>query len=592
MIRRRRARRRRWFNKPGVRTPQEKVWEIITRQPVKKIVEDEEKKGWIRRMPLSEAKEVFGGDLQVASLGAVPKDPNWDEVRVVHDGTHGIQVNTEIKQPNRMTFPQFDDLEVAAGALQREEAGERMLFAFDIKAAHRLIPVQKKDWAFQSFRLEDEEELWVNMVGTFGVASAAFWWGRVASVIFRRFHRVVPRSWLFYLLLFADDGLLMSAGPDYYRVALALFLFMDVMEVPLSWKKTRGGFKTEWIGYSIDLENWKVGVSAKKVQWLEDWSRRLREETHLLGREFRAGVGRLGFLAGAISGSRPFLAPLYAVASRVGGSSYVELHLAIKVALAFFTNWIAKEPMRNMRRPPRVAGEVFRIDAAADHDGIAIGGWEVYGGKRPEESRWFSVQVTRKNFPWLYLKGEPFRTIAAAELLAVTVAVMAFNDGAHWRQADGRFSITGFTDNSSNSFVVDKYLSTKFPVSLVLMELAYQLGSMEVSLNLHWIPREQNEEADDLSKGRFEKFDPNKRIQVDLETMGFQVIPALAEVAGKLDEEIRLKKVSKEQRGLERKTPAEEKLRMREPWWSKEGWKRFTKDRSILKRAQAAHVRI
>ena len=533
---------------------------------VKKIVEEEEKKGWIKRMPLSEAKEIYGEDLQVASLGAVPKDPGWEEVRVVHDGTHGIQVNTEIKQPNRMTFPQFDDLEAAAGALEREGARERMLFAFDIKAAHRLIPVQKKDWALQSFRLEDTEELWVNMVGTFGVASAAFWWGRVASVIFRSFHRVVPRSWLFYLLLFADDGLLMAAGPEYHRVALALFLFMDVMEVPLSWKKTRGGFRVEWIGYTVDLEQWKVGISERKVQWLEDWSRRLMEESHLLGREFRAGVGRLGFLAGAISGARPFLAPLYAVASRVGGSGYVELHMAIKLALAFFTSWIAKEPMRKMRRPPRVAGEVFRIDAAADHDGISIGGWEVHGGKKPEEARWFSVQVTRRTFPWLYLKGEPFRTIAAAELLAVTVAVMAFKEKAPWRNADGRFSITGFTDNASNSFVVDKYLSTKFPVSLVLMELAYQLGGMEVSLNLHWIPREQNEEADDLSKGRFEKFDPKKRIEVDLEKMDFKIIPVLAEVAGRLDEEIRLKKVSKEKKHPEKRTPAEEKLRMKEPW--------------------------
>lgn len=415
--------------------------------------------------------------------------------------------------------------------------------------------------------MEDPQELWVNMVGTFGVASAAFWWGRVASVIFRTFHRVAPSRWLFYLLLFADDGLLMAGGPEYHRVALSLFLFMEIMEVPLSWKKTRGGFRAEWIGYTVDLERWRVGVSEKKVQWLVEWSRRLLEESHVLGREFRAGVGRLGFLAGAIAGARPFLAPLYAVSSRVGGASYVELHLAIKLALAFFSNWIAQEPMRKMRRPPKVAGEVFRIDAAADHDGISIGGWEVYGGLPPEEARWFSVKVTRKTFPWLYLKGEPFRTIAAAELLAVTIAVMVFKEEAKWWRSDGRFSITGFTDNSSNSFVIDKYLSTKFPVSLVLMELAHQLGDMEVSLNLHWIPREQNEEADDLSKGRFEKFSEKKRIHVDLEKMDFRVIPILAEVAGKLDEEIRLKKVSKEKSLPERKTPAEEKMRMKQPWW-------------------------
>ena len=320
------------------------------------------------------------------------------------------------------------------------------------------------------------------------------------------------------------------------------------------------------IGYTIDLKAWRIGVSEKKVQWLVAWAERLLHESHLLGREFRAGVGRLGFLAGVLSGAGPLLAPLYAVASRVGGSSYVELHLAVKIAIQFFTDWIKEEPIREPRVPPKVAGEVFRIDAAADQDGISIGGWEVYGGKRPEEARWFSVKVTRRVCPWLYLKGEPFRTIAAAELLAVTVAVVVFGKEADWKGADGRFAISGFTDNSSNTFVVDKFLSTKFPVSLVLMELAFQLSQLKVSLSLQWIPREQNEEADDLSKERFDKFEASKRIEVDLEDIGFRVIPRLAEVAGKLDEEIKLRKTSKGDSSASRKTPAEEKMRMTQPW--------------------------
>ena len=60
-------------------------------------------------------------------------------------------------------------------------------------------------------------------------------------------------------------------------------------------------------------------------------------------------------------------------------------------------------------------------------------------------------------------------------------------------------------------------------------------------------PREQNAEADDLSKERFDRFDPAKRIEVDLDEIGFKVIPRLAEVAGQLDEEIRLRKTSKKE---------------------------------------------
>ena len=53
---------------------------------------------------------------------------------------------------------------------------------------------------------------------------------------------------------------------------------------------------------------------------------------------------------------------------------------------------------------------------------------------------------------------------------------------------------------------------------------------------------------------------------MDLEKIGFSVIPELAEVAGRLDEDIRLKKVSKEKKDHGHRTPAEQKLRMTQPW--------------------------
>ena len=68
-----------------------------------------------------------------------------------------------------------------------------------------------------------------------------------------------------------------------------------------------------------------------------------------------------------------------------------------------------------------------------------------------------------------------------------------------WQQSSWRSQwLAGLPFNVSNTFVVDKFLSTMFPVSLVLMELSFHLAKMEVSLSLQWIPREQNEEADDL----------------------------------------------------------------------------------------------
>lgn len=236
----------------------------------------------------------------MASLGAVPKDAEWADVRVVHDGTHGIHVNTEVTQPNKMAFPQYDDVEAMLKSFKAQAGGPRMLMAFDIKAAHRLIPVHPRDWGLQACRLEDEDTVYVNTRGTFGVASAAFWWGRVAGTIFRVYRKLIPPEAIFYLLLFADDGLILSGGLDYHKLILALFIYVEVMEIPMSWAKTRGprgGVQTEWIGYTVDVKQWRLGIGPKKIEWLKRWCAWASEQGKLLGRDFRAGLGRMGFLA-------------------------------------------------------------------------------------------------------------------------------------------------------------------------------------------------------------------------------------------------------------------------------------------------------
>lgn len=170
----------------------------------------------------------------------------------------------------------------------------------------------------------------------------------MAGLLFRVYHRVLPPQALFYLLLFADDGLVLSGGERYVDWILGMFLFLDLMEVPLSWAKTRGGWQVEWIGYSLDIKGWRLGISEKKLEWLRHWSQWARTVGKMLGREFKAGLGRMGFLAGAAKYARPFLAPLYAASSRVPGGGYFELHLATKLATRFFEEMIGSEPMRQL----------------------------------------------------------------------------------------------------------------------------------------------------------------------------------------------------------------------------------------------------
>ena len=98
----------------------------------------------------------------------------------------------------------------------------------------------------------------------------------------------------------------------------------------------------------------------------------------------------------------------------------------------------------------------------------------------------------------------------------------------------------------------------KFPASLVLMELSKQLELYDLDLKLAWIPREQNDPADDLSKDRFEKFDSKCRVEVDMTKLNYLVLPKMLEAAMSLDEEMKP--------SFADKAPADKKLRLTQPW--------------------------
>lgn len=184
----------------------------------------------------------------------------------------------------------------------------------------------------------------------------------------------------------------------------------------------------------------------------------------------------------------------------------------------------------------------------------------------PKKARWFHVILNRRNAPFLFVKGEPFRTIASAELLGVTVAILIFGPEAKWRNGAGRIGVTGFTDNLSNAYLLDRFLTTRFPLSLVLMELAKQLEDFGLDLNLSWVPREQNEEADDFSKGRYEKFETHNRIVIEMENIPFKILRRMLEAAMEFDNEIKERRTSKETNSAANKIPAGQKLRVTQPW--------------------------
>ena len=70
-------------------------------------------------------------------------------------------------------------------------------------------------------------------------------------------------------------------------------------------------------------------------------------------------------------------------------------------------------------------GEAFRMDAKAEGNSVAIGGWLTSITTDPLKAKWFAVDLNEGNAPWLRSKGEPFQVIASLVLVATLYAVRA-----------------------------------------------------------------------------------------------------------------------------------------------------------------------
>lgn len=109
-------------------------------------------------MSLWEAERRCGATCPIAALGAMEKKPGSDTWRIVHDDTRGVLVNRRVRKAHRMVlFREADQARHIDGHMDRQG-----------------VPL-----------------VWRNKVGTCGVASAAYWWGRLDGPIVWVRHYVV-----------------------------------------------------------------------------------------------------------------------------------------------------------------------------------------------------------------------------------------------------------------------------------------------------------------------------------------------------------------------------------------------------------------
>jgi hypothetical protein len=113
-------------------------------------------------------------------------------------------------------------------------------------------------------------------------------------------------------------------------------------------------------------------------------------------------------------------------------------------------------------------------------------------------------------------------------------------------------------------------LTTKYPLCIIILELAVQLHRRGISLDVSWIPRQQNAEADEISNGVSRNISPDKEVRCDLAEIRFEVLDEPMEEAAAFYGEMMKKKEAKSHSKVSivpgKKRRTEDKLRSTDPW--------------------------
>ena len=85
--------------------------------------------------------------------------------------------------------------------------------------------------------------------------------------------------------------------------------------------------------------------------------------------------------------------------------------------------------------------------------------------------------------------------------------------------------------------MLNRLITTKFPLCVLVTELASQMERRNARVALDRSPRDFNKEADDLSKGVVEAFDPSRRIELSVADFPWIVLRDLVAYGSSFEQE-------------------------------------------------------
>ena len=129
---------------------------VAAKEVIKAQFVEEAREGRMIRVPVQEARRVFGPRLRIAPLAALEKSDST--FRVLHDGTNGAAANPNIMLKDQVRHPRGAELRFVLTRCYAR-AGATFGIAVDVSKAHRRFKHRPKDHGLIACKL-DELEAW------------------------------------------------------------------------------------------------------------------------------------------------------------------------------------------------------------------------------------------------------------------------------------------------------------------------------------------------------------------------------------------------------------------------------------------------
>ena len=366
----------------------------------------------------------------------------------------------------------YEDMRIAMLLFQQGD----YMFSFDLKSGYHHIDIFEPHRQYLGFSWDQggSKQFYTFTVLPFGLATACYAFTKLLRPLVKYWRSQGLRA-----ILYLDDGIVAVSGKDAARQA-SYKVRQDLRDAGLvehidkcNWVPTQ---QITWLGFSLDLDKGQVFVPTEKVERLKSQLGQVQDASTLKARDLASIIGKLISMSLAIGPvARLMTRSLYTVLnSRHFWCQSLHLTPEARQEILFWLTNLDKVNGQGIWHSPSAIRVVY-----ADASATGYGGFTVEHGCHIAHGLFSEIEAAQSS---------TWRELHAVRMVLSSLAHMLHNQRVRW-----------FSDNQNVTRIIE--IGSKNPK---LQKEALEIYSMAVKWQIRiepeWIPREQNQRADLLSR--------------------------------------------------------------------------------------------